>query len=308
MSGPYKMLALDVDGTLISSSYTVSRRTRQALRKAMDMGMIVTLATGRFFGSAKYLARSIPVNAPIVSNDGALIKDVYSGRTLFFKPLPLELAKDILKTASRYLSFEVQVFLKDRKIFSGSDYHWVQIKRYFSFSKRYSLQGAYNYLRDFVFLPVENAGSIEELGRLLKEPPAKIVVSGEPGEVEAFKGELLENLGDRIYITSAIKNCIDVLEGSVSKARGLEVLAQHLGIKREEIIAVGDNLNDIEMLQYAGLGVAMGNAPEMVKERADFVTAGNDEDGVAFLVESILSTWKRDTIYTGVTNTLTKRT
>ena len=300
MSAPYKMIALDVDGTLISSGYTVSRRTRQALRKAMDMGMIVTLATGRFWGSAVRIARSIPVNAPVVSNDGALIKDVYSGKELFFRPLPLEVAKHVLKRAERYPSFEVQIFLKEKKIFSGTAYWKMQLRRYFRSARKFSLPGFYNYMKDFVLLPVENAGSLERAALLLKEAPTKIVVSGDSEEVREFSEELAKDLGDRVYITSAIKNSIDILEGSVSKAKGLEVLAGLLGIKREEIIAVGDNLNDIEMLKFAGLGVAMGNAPEAVKQRADFVTAKNDEDGVAFLVEKVLCSKKGGRIWAGV--------
>ncbi|KXG78381.1 Sugar phosphatase YidA [Fervidicola ferrireducens] len=300
MNTPYKMIALDVDGTLISSGYTVSRRTRQALKKAMGMGMIVTLATGRFWGSAVRIARSIPVNAPVVSNDGALIKDVHSGKELFFRPLPLEVAKHVLKRAERYPSFEVQIFLKEKKIFSGTAYWKMQLRRYFRSARKFSFRGFYNYMKDFVLLPVENAGSLERAAVLLKEAPTKIVVSGDSEEVREFSEELAKDLGDRIYITSAIKNSIDILEGSVSKAKGLEVLAGLLGIKREEIIAVGDNLNDIEMLKFAGLGVAMGNAPEAVKQRADFVTAKNDEDGVAFLVESVLCSKKGGRIWAGV--------
>ncbi|TYP53781.1 Cof-type HAD-IIB family hydrolase [Thermosediminibacter litoriperuensis] len=303
MSAPYKLIALDIDGTLITSRYTLTRRTRKALKKAMDNGMLVTLATGRLFRSACCLARCIPVNVPIVSNDGALIRDVFSGETIFFRPVPQDLAEAILTAAGCYPSFEVQVFLKDRKLFAGADYRMMQFKRFLRFSRRYSLIGCYNYLRDFVFVPVENAGSIDEVKRRLTEPPAKIVIYGDPGELEAFKKELKDVLGERIYITSAIKNCIDILDGGVSKARGLSVLAEHLGIKREEIIAIGDNMNDLEMLEYAGLGVAMGNAPDAVKQKADFVTARNDEDGIALFLEGLLSLPKgRKRIYAGGKN------
>ncbi|SHM42367.1 hypothetical protein SAMN05660826_00978 [Caldanaerovirga acetigignens] len=302
-STPYKMIALDVDGTLISSGYTVSSRTRQALRKAIEMGLIVTLATGRFWGSAVRIAKSIPVNAPVVSNDGALIKDVHSGKELFYRPLSLEVAKHVLKGAGRYPSFEVQIFLKERKIFSGTAYWKMQLRRYFRSAKRFSFLGFYNYMKDFVLLPVENAGSLEGALKLLKEAPTKIVISGNPEEIREFSKELTKDLEDGIYITSAIKDSIDILEGSVSKAKGLEVLSGILGIKREEIIAVGDNFNDLEMLRFAGLGVAMGNAPETVKQKADFVTAKNDEDGVAFLVESVLFPDRRTKIYTGATPT-----
>jgi hypothetical protein len=148
--------------------------------------------------------------------------------------------------------------------------------------------GCYNYLRDFVFVPVKNAGNLTGAVEIMKEPPAKIVIYADPDELDIFKKEITEKFGDSIFLTTAIKNTVDILNGEVSKARGLAVLAESLGIKREEIIAIGDNINDVLMLEYAGLGVAMGNAQEMVKSRADYVTAGNDEDGIALFVEKLL--------------------
>lgn len=289
MNGSYKMIALDIDGTLLSSGYIISRRTRQALRKAMEAGMIVTLATGRFWGSALRIARSIPVNAPVVSNDGALIKDVYTGEELYSRPLPLELARHTLEKAQKYPSLQVKIFLKDIILFVGPSYKKAQLGRIFHFARKFTLPGFINYVRDFVLVPAESVGNLKRALSLLKEAPTKLLVSGEPEEVEAFSRELSGELGEKIHITTSVKNSIDILEGSVSKAKGLEVLSGLLGIKREEIIAVGDNFNDLEMIKFAGLGVAMGNAPEAVKQRADFVTARNDEDGVALLVEKVLS-------------------
>jgi hypothetical protein len=288
MNYDFKLIALDIDGTLITSHYTITARTRKALRAAMDSGMKVTIATGRFYHSARHIARSIGINAPLVCNDGALIKDVSTGKTSFFKPLPMEIARDILWIASKYRSFKVQIFMEDYKIFAGKDYRRTQIGRFIRFSRRYSAVGCYNYLRDFVFVPVKNAGNLTGAVEIMKEPPAKIVVYADPDELDIFKKEITEKFGDSIFLTTAIKNTVDILNGEVSKARGLAVLAESLGIKREEIIAIGDNINDVLMLEYAGLGVAMGNAQEMVKSRADYVTAGNDEDGIALFVEKLL--------------------
>jgi len=122
----------------------------------------------------------------------------------------------------------------------------------------------------------------------MKQPPAKIVVYADAEELDKFKKEIAEKFGNNVFLTTAIKNTVDILNGQVSKASGLAVLAESLGIKREEIIAIGDNINDMLMLEYAGLGVAMGNAQETVKNRADYVTAGNDEDGIALFVEKLL--------------------
>lgn len=288
MNSDFKLIALDIDGTLITSHYTITRRTKKALRAAMDSGIKVTIATGRFYHSARHIARSIGINAPLVCNDGALIKDIYTGKVTFYKPLPLEIARSILRIASKYRSLNVQVFMEDCKIYAGKGYRSSQFRRFLRFTSKYSVEGCYNYLRDFVFVPVKDAGDLAGAERLMKQPPAKIVVYADAEELDKFKKEIAEKFGNNVFLTTAIKNTVDILNGRVSKARGLAVLAESLGIKREEIIAIGDNINDMLMLEYAGLGVAMGNAQEMVKNRADYVTAGNDEDGIALFVEKLL--------------------
>lgn len=288
MSRDFKLIALDIDGTLITSNFTVTARTLKALAAAVESGLKVTIATGRFYHSARRIARIIGINAPLICNDGALIKDVYTGETTFFKPLPMEMALDILGIASKYRSLSVQIFMEDYKIFAGKDYHLLQIKRFIKLSRRYSIRGCYNYLRDMVFVPVKNGGDLFGAARLMNRPPAKIVVSADPEELDVFKREISQKFGGRIFLTTAIKNTVDILNGEVSKARGLAVLAESLGIERDEIIAIGDNINDIPMLEYAGLGVAMGNGPELVKQKADHVTASNDEDGIAVFIEDLL--------------------
>lgn len=97
----------------------------------------------------------------------------------------------------------------------------------------------------------------------------------------------------RFFLTTAVKNWIDIIHGDVSKAKGIAILAKRLKVKQEEIIAIGDNINDIPMLKYAGLGIAMGNAPDRVKKAADLVTLSNDEDGVAKFIERILNKNKK---------------
>ena len=146
-------------------------------------------------------------------------------------------------------------------------------------------------MRDFVFIPVKNTGNIEQIIAALDEAPAKVVVYGNERseELKDFTNEIAIKYGDNISITSAIENCIDVLNGGISKAKGLSILSDNLGVKREEIITVGDNINDMEMIEYAGLGVAMGNAPDQVKDKADYVTASNNDDGLAKFLEKLLS-------------------
>lgn len=289
----FKLIAIDIDGTLITSNYFISPRTLRALRAAMNAGIKVTIATGRFYKSSLRIARSLPINAPLICNDGAQIVDIHSGSHVFFKPLPMDVACRVLSLCSNYETLRVQIFMKDHKVFAGRYFRVGQISWFLR--RKHHLRGFINYLKDFVFVPVKNAGDFEGAKCAMKNPPAKIVICGEPNEMEDFKKRVLDELKDKIFMTTAIKNCVDILDGSVSKAKGIEVLAQRLGIKRQEIMAIGDNINDLPMLEYAGLGVAMGNAPEVVKERADIVTAGNNEDGIALLLEKVLG----DTIKPG---------
>ena len=133
-------------------------------------------------------------------------------------------------------------------------------------------------------------GTIHKIIDVIKEPPAKVVIYGSENtnELKDYKEKVLQKFGDSISITSGIPNCIDILDGGISKAKGISIISEELDIPREEVIAVGDNINDIEMIEYAGLGVAMGNAPEKVKDKADYVTTSNNDDGLARFLENLL--------------------
>jgi Cof subfamily protein (haloacid dehalogenase superfamily) len=286
----FKLIALDIDGTLITGQNTLTKRTKKALRDAMDKGFIVTIATGRFYPSACRIARKLPVNAPIVCNDGALIKDVFSDNTIYFKPLPLKLALEILELVSRFPTLKARAFMEHHQIYAGENLQKWQFLSYFRFRRKRSLKGLWNYVRDFVLVPVKNAGDIDGLKDILKSPPAKIFISGEGKQIEEFSRQITTHYNEEIFLTTALKNCVDIINGEASKAKGLAVLAQSLGIKREERIAFGDNINDMKMLEYAGLGVAMANAPRRVREIADHVTASNNEDGIAVFLEQFLQT------------------
>lgn len=288
LRGDFKLIALDIDGTLITSDHQLTDRTVRAIQEVKKAGIKVTLATGRQHCSAIPIARKIGINAPLISSDGSVIRDIYTGETELF-PLSLDIAKDILKTAEDYKGFRVEVFLKDNKFHAGKSYRKLLLKRFLKFPLPFSLSGCYYFMRDFVFIPVINMGNIKRTIEVLKESPAKVVVYGDPEELKSFKDTIAQKHNGNISMTSALVNCVDILNAGVSKARGIAHLSEELGIKQEEIITVGDNKNDIAMLQYAGLGVAMGNAVDEVKQKADYVTVSNNEEGLACFLEKLLS-------------------
>jgi Cof subfamily protein (haloacid dehalogenase superfamily) len=290
LNNNFKLIALDVDGTLINSDHILTARTLRAIKNVKDIGIKITIATGRHYLSAIRMARKIQINAPLICSDGAIIRDIYSNDTIYHL-LPQEIAVDVMKMALDYNNFRIQVFTKDGKIYAGPSYRNTYFKRFLRTPLKHSLRGYYNLMRDFVFIPVKNMGNIEETIAALDEEPAKVVVYGSERseELKDFTQRIINKYGDKISITSAIKNCIDILDGGISKAKGLSILCDNLNIKQEEIITVGDNINDIEMIEYAGLGVAMGNAPDQVKSRADYVTTSNNDDGLAKFLEKFLS-------------------
>jgi Cof subfamily protein (haloacid dehalogenase superfamily) len=286
----YKLIALDVDGTLINSDHILTARTVRAIKDAKDTGIKVTIATGRHYLSAIRMARKIEINAPLICSDGAIIRDIYANNTIYHL-LPQEIAVDVMRMALDYNNFRIQVFTKDGKIYAGPNYRSTFFKRFLCVPLKHSLRGYYNLMKDFVFIPVKNTGNIEGTIAALDEAPAKVVVHGNERaqDLKDFANRIITKYGDNISITSAIDNCIDILNGGISKAKGISILSEKLGISREEIITVGDNLNDMEMLEYAGLGVAMGNAPDKVKSKADYITASNNDDGLAKFLEKLLS-------------------
>lgn len=291
----YKLIALDIDGTLINSRQLVTGRTRRAIEAAKAEGIMVTIATGRHFNSALPIARSAGINAPLVCNDGAFIKDIFSGETLATHLLPLDIAHGVLDIAKDYGSFRLQIFTTGNKMYAGKNYRMDMAKRFIRSRsrRRYTFWGIYNYFNSFVFVPVTNTGDIEGAKNALLKPPAKLVVYGSADELKEFIERVTAKFDGKISLTTAIPDCIDVLHNGVSKAKGLGELTQRLNILPEEVISIGDNINDLEMMEFAGIGVAMGNALEEVKEKADYITKSNEEEGVAYFIEKLLEAKSR---------------
>ena len=139
LSNDFKLIALDIDGTLITGNHILTNRTMEALKAVKEAGINITIATGRHYWSAVRIAQKIGINAPLICSDGAIIRDMYSGKTMF-QLLPKEIAVDILRIASDYKNFRIQVFTKDGKIYAGHNYRQVFLKNFLHAPFRYSLR------------------------------------------------------------------------------------------------------------------------------------------------------------------------
>ncbi len=267
----YKLIALDMDGTLLNSENEVSVRTREAILKANDKGAHVVLATGRILTSAMKYASKIDLKRPIISSNGAIIID--ENEDIIYK-----------KEIDNY-AIEAIAELADR---NNLYYH------FYTEDSFYSNQ----YVRDIVEfynpIGVKDEEKVQfKLYKDIKDIIDKkiniykfIFIDNDREKLYKLRGELKEI--DNINISSSWSNNIEIMEKKVSKGNSLKFLCDRLNIPRESVIAVGDNENDISMIDFAGLGVAMENANEKAKTRADIITSTNDKDGVGEIIEKYI--------------------
>ena len=249
MRVPIRLIATDLDGTLVGPAMQVPLRTRRALQQAMAQGCRVTIATGRAFLPTARVARQLGLNAPLLLCQGALIQDLQDGRVVHCQAIPLKLARQVIRYAqSRRLN--VQVHLEDEQAYA--DNHNPSVARMSAISG----------------VPIV---LVADLSTWLPRPPLKFLFY-EPHERIA---DLLRNLqaefGEHLQVVQSHHNLVEVTDLHVSKGSALAWLADHLGIDQSETMAIGDHDNDASMMHWAGLGVAMGQASPAAQAAADVI-------------------------------------
>jgi Cof subfamily protein (haloacid dehalogenase superfamily) len=253
-----KLIAIDMDDTLLDGEQRITPLTEKAIRRAIDAGVGVTIATGRMFQSALPFALELGISLPLITYNGALIRQGESGETLFHRPIGTELAQgvaDLFRQRGWYL----QKYVDDRLYVAELD----ENARFYA-----------DYAR------VEAVPLGNEFFQMT-EAPTKMLSMGEPDELHEIRTEVAARYGDRLYLASSKKRYLEMVDARVNKGEALAFLAETLGVGRSEVMAIGDSMNDVDMIQYAGCGVAMGNSNATVRAAADFITATNSDDGVA---------------------------
>lgn len=267
-----RMIGLDMDGTLLTTEKELTEHTRGVLREAIDRGVVVLPATGRPLAGIPEEVLKFPGVRYAVASNGARIVDLKESRVLYEDLVPYETGRRVLEICSRYDSmleiyYDGVGYAEEEKLKHLDEYvPRLPMARYIASSRR----------------PVADVRSMHEER---KAPTDKVQALFRTTEEckKAWK-EVEKEIPD-IEITGALSNNIEVNAKGVNKGRGLMILGELLGIRREEIMAVGDGSNDIVMLREAGLGVAMENATDEVKAAADVITLSNDQEGAAAAIE-----------------------
>lgn len=268
MSFVPKLIAIDIDGTMLNSENKLTSRTKDTIRKAVKQNFNVVVATGRMYTSALPIIKEAGIYLPSIFFDGALIRNPKTHETLHERGLGEELTAEIL-SFYRSNGWYIQAYFDDNLfVVDNND---PRCKQYESIAK----VSAVSLGDDFWNFHVDSS-------KLLG-------IENDSIYFQNILNRTREAFGNRIYSAPSWGAFIEITHPNVNKANALSMVARKLGISQEEVLAIGDSYNDIEMLEWAGHGVAMGNAYNSIKAVADEIAADNNQDGAAQIIERYLT-------------------
>jgi Cof subfamily protein (haloacid dehalogenase superfamily) len=267
-----KLLIVDIDGTIAGKSNQVSTRVKQAIKAAQAQGVRVGIATGRMYKSALRFHHEIGADLPIIAYQGAWIQDPATGITHRHLPVPVEVARELIDYFEQaHLSEKLSVHVYRDDCLYVRDIN-ADTELYIGRSG----------------IPVT---AVTDLRTVLIDRPTKILAMSEDTDlIQSLLLDLRQRYSPaELHITTSVPIFLETTQSGVNKGSAIDYVAKNfLGITAANVLAIGDNYNDVEMLNYAGIGVAMGNAPADVQSLADWVAPDIEADGVAVAVEKFI--------------------
>lgn len=264
----YKMIVLDLDDTLLCEDQTISPRTKQALMSAQQQGVKVVLASGRPTFGMVQIAEELQLanyGSFILSFNGGKVINCTTKEEIFSSTLSVKEVHTLFDISRREDVF-IHTYVGD-EIITQDENEYTDIES------------------ELTGLPITLVNQFKEA---VNEPVVKVLMVDAPDKLKTVEEKLQAELNHTFSVMRSKPYFLEFTEQGVTKGTSLHMLINSLGIKREEVIAVGDSYNDLAMIEFAGLGVAMGNAPDDIKEIADYVTDSNMNDGVAKVVEEFI--------------------
>ncbi|MFH0809329.1 MAG: Cof-type HAD-IIB family hydrolase [Pseudomonadota bacterium] len=249
----YRLVAIDLDGTIVNREGAVMPGAREAVRRALRAGLGVTLATGRMYQPASRFAQELGISLPLICYQGALIREPASGRVLWHKPLPLPVARRVIEVA-RAAGVHLYVYLDDQMHVEAIG------ERDLGYASR-----------NGVVLKL-----VSDLAAWLTSEPTEMAVRGEPELVDDFSARLGAEFGPGLLVSRIHASFCEVAHPAAGKGNALKHLCGLLGIKPDETVAIGDGPNDVSMLECAGLAIVVGTAAPEVAAQADWVISAED--------------------------------
>ena len=275
----YKMIAIDLDGTLLSPAGQVTERTKAAIHRCLSAGMLVCFATGRNWTESRTVLDTVAHYDHAVFAGGAMVIDTRQEVTLHRTGVDPDLAREICKVLEDAghavlalqdtASAGVDYLISDEIPVNAETMHWMSVT-------------------------AAKVHHVPELSRYSHEFTIRLGIVAPPDQVTVVHGQLQERFGERIFfhrlfVPSAGVEVLEIFDPAVNKWEGIRHVARHHGVEPEQIIAIGDDVNDIAMLRQAGLGVAMGNAKPEIQALAKKVIGHNRDEGLAQFLEELVA-------------------
>lgn len=265
----YRMIVLDLDGTLTNSKKQITPHTRETLIRAQQMGVKVVLASGRPTYGIVPIAEQLELakyGGYILSFNGGEITDWRTREVIYANVLDPQVIPYMYRSAKEH-GFAIVSYRDNFVITETPDDEYVQKE---------------------AILNVMQTLKVDDFLAAIDFPVPKCLIVGEAERLALLEKEMYERLKETNEVYRSEPYFLEMMPKGIDKARSLEVLLDKLGLSREQVIACGDGFNDLSMIKFAGLGVAMSNAQPIVREHADYVTLSNDEDGVAHVIEKFV--------------------
>jgi Cof subfamily protein (haloacid dehalogenase superfamily) len=268
-----KLIAIDMDGTLLNNKNEITNNTQKVLKAAKEKGVKIVLTTGRVLKSALYFSNHLGLESYVIACNGGIIVDNQTN-VLFKKPIPKDKMMKIMEIGKE---FSVYFHFYNEDTFFTNQYV-KEVDEYYS-----SDHGKFTGQSIGFELYEKNS---EILDRMDLDIYKFLFIDQEQEKLIKLRGKLSKI--EDISLSSSWENNVEIMNKGVSKGTAISLLCDKLGINSENVMAIGDNENDLSMVEFAGIGVAMGNGNSILKESADFIAPTNEEDGVAYAIQKFV--------------------
>ncbi len=258
-------IAMDMDRTILPTSLEFSPALVSAVLDAASVGITPMIATGRMFASARPYALELGITAPLICYQGALIADPVTGEWLLHQPIEVDIARRVIR-AIQVDGFHMNVYLDDQL--------YVE-----SLNEEALTYAAHARLEAHV---------VGDLLEWLSQPTTKIVVVGDPVALDRLEVDLRQQFDHSLFVAKSLPYFLEIAQPGVSKGAALEFVCERMGISPAGVVGFGDGANDVELLQTAGLGVAVADADPVLVEHADWRVPSVDDDGVARFIQALV--------------------
>jgi Cof subfamily protein (haloacid dehalogenase superfamily) len=266
MQFPYRLAAIDLDDTLLGPDHLISARNARAVKALAERGVTCVIASGRMHEATTRFAEELGLDGPIISYNGSMVKSPHGGEPWSHIRVPSDPAAEVIRYCADH-RLHLNYYLNDH-LYIAARTPWAEF-----------------YLRQ-TGSPAEVVGGLDQF---IGTEPTKMILIDSPETTDSLLERFKAQFGDSLYITKTNPEYLEFMNPNASKGRALALVAERLSIDRQSTIAFGDGNNDLPMIEWAGLGVAMGTAKPHVRAAADRIAPPYDEDGLGVFIDELLS-------------------